>query len=75
MRLTEFLSNFFEELRSTLHITSAISPLSCFVASLGEIDNPMHFWNSAVNVYEWSIWFFGFAAELVSRRKEIRDMS
>lgn len=75
MSLAELFSKFFEELRSTLDIASTIRPLSCLVASVGKTDNPMHFGNSAIEVDQWSIWFFSFAAELVSRRKKIGNMS
>ena len=65
MSVAELFSKLLKELRGALNIAAAIGPLSRFIASLGEVDNPVNLGHCLIDVNERSIRFDGFSVEFV----------
>lgn len=59
-------------LRSSLDISSAVSPFSTSVAGLSKINQVMDIRSAIDDRDDWWKWLFGFSAELVGRGQEIR---
>lgn len=67
----ELLRDSFEVLRSSLDISSTVSPFSTPVASLGEIDQVLGVRSAIDDGNYWRKWLFGFSAEFVGWWQEI----